>query len=131
MPGTSVAILDASFNFDHVGAALGTRHASSFSFSYLLRRAIQPHSTDRIFFCFCVSTGSRTLARPPGRGARRCHPEPSLASRFAPGLSPQRQNFPETVVSPIFLILTEHPLVLAAHLCQFGYSNEPGELHEA
>ena len=35
------------------------------------------------------------------------------------------QDFPDGVTSPIFPILTEHPLSLAAHLCQFGYACRP------
>ena len=35
------------------------------------------------------------------------------------------KDFPENVVSPIFPILTEHPLSLAAYLCQFGYACRP------
>ncbi len=34
-------------------------------------------------------------------------------------------DFPDDVASPIFPILTEHPLSLAAHLCQFGYACRP------
>ncbi|EJF56523.1 PLP-dependent transferase [Dichomitus squalens LYAD-421 SS1] len=47
------------------------------------------------------------------------HVPPSLLSllpRKAPG------DFPNDIVSPIFPILTEHPVLLAAHLRRYGYA---------
>ncbi|KAI1783888.1 PLP-dependent transferase [Ganoderma leucocontextum] len=43
----------------------------------------------------------------------------SLPPRRTPG------DFPSDIISPIFPILTEHPISLAAHLNQFGYACRP------
>ena len=47
------------------------------------------------------------------------HVPPNLLS-LPPLCTPQ--NFPSEVVSPIFPILSQHPLSLAAHLVRFGYA---------
>ena len=47
------------------------------------------------------------------------HVPPNLLSLRA---RPAPSSFPSEIVSPIFPILTQHPTLLAAYLCQFGYA---------